>query len=56
MSYLLDKRLPVMPSWRSYFDVIVVDAKKPSFFTEQAPLCRSIPMAKSPRGAGRTGQ
>ncbi len=38
MSYLLDKRLPGYASWRSYFDVIVVDAKKPSFFTEQAPL------------------
>jgi 5'-nucleotidase len=38
MSYLLDKRLPGYSSWRSYFDVIVVDAKKPSFFTEQSPL------------------
>ena len=37
MSYLLDKRLPGYSSWRSYFDVIVVDAKKPSFFTEQSP-------------------
>lgn len=38
MSFLLDKRLSGYASWRSYFDVIVVDAKKPSFFTEQAPL------------------
>jgi len=38
MSYLLDKRLPGYSSWRSYFDVIVVDAKKPSFFTEKSPL------------------
>jgi 5'-nucleotidase len=38
MSYLLDKRLPGYSSWRSYFDVIVVDAKKPSFFTERSPL------------------
>jgi len=38
MSYLLDKRLPGYSSWRSYFDVIVVDAKKPTFFTEKAPL------------------
>ncbi|MBL9004860.1 MAG: HAD-IG family 5'-nucleotidase [Myxococcales bacterium] len=32
MSYLLDGRLSNYPSWRHYFDVIVVDAKKPDFF------------------------
>ncbi|HNN51830.1 MAG TPA: HAD-IG family 5'-nucleotidase [Pseudomonadota bacterium] len=50
MSYLLDKRLPGYASWRSYFDVIVVDAKKPSFFTEQAPLLQIDPDGKV-RGA-----
>lgn len=38
MSFLLDQKLPDYPSWRSYFDVIVVDAKKPRFFAEQPPL------------------
>ncbi|MCS6911944.1 MAG: HAD-IG family 5'-nucleotidase [Myxococcales bacterium] len=38
MSYLLDGELPAYPSWRSYFDVIVVEARKPQFFTERAPL------------------
>lgn len=38
MSFLLDQQLPDYPSWRSYFDVIVVDAKKPKFFAEQPPL------------------
>lgn len=38
MSFLLDQRLPDYPSWRSYFDVIVVDAKKPKFFAEMPPL------------------
>jgi HAD superfamily 5'-nucleotidase-like hydrolase len=39
MSYLLDGELPTYPSWRSYFDGIVVDARKPAFFTERNPLC-----------------
>lgn len=38
MSYLLDGRMPGYASWRSYFDVIVVDGRKPSFFNEAAPL------------------
>lgn len=38
MAYLLDRRLPEYSSWRSYFDVIVVDGRKPAFFTEAAPL------------------
>ncbi|MFO0574155.1 MAG: HAD-IG family 5'-nucleotidase [Polyangia bacterium] len=38
MSYLLDRRMPGYSSWRSYFDVIVVDGRKPSFFTDNAPL------------------
>jgi HAD superfamily 5'-nucleotidase-like hydrolase len=38
MSFLLDHKLPDYPSWQSYFDVIVVDAKKPMFFAEQPPL------------------
>jgi 5'-nucleotidase len=38
MSYLLDGVLPAYPSWRSYFDVIVVSAAKPLFFTEENPF------------------
>ncbi len=38
MSYLLDQKLPDYPSWRNYFNVVVVDAKKPTFFAEQPPL------------------
>lgn len=38
MSYLLDGQLSNYPSWRSYFDVIVVDAKKPEFFLGDRPL------------------
>lgn len=38
MGYLLDGVLSAYPSWRSYFDVIVVSARKPQFFTAQAPF------------------
>jgi 5'-nucleotidase len=33
MRYLLDKNLSEYRSWRSYFDAIISDARKPSFFT-----------------------
>jgi 5'-nucleotidase len=38
MSYLLDGALTAYPSWRNYFDVIVVSAGKPEFFTEERPF------------------
>src|SRR5450432_2626956 len=38
MSYLLDGALAAYPNWRSYFDVIVVSAAKPEFFTEAHPF------------------
>lgn len=38
MSWLLDRQLPTYPSWRSYFDVIIVGGQKPSFFTERHPF------------------
>jgi 5'-nucleotidase len=37
MSYLLDGQLSAYPSWRSYFDIVVVAAAKPEFFTEDRP-------------------
>jgi HAD superfamily 5'-nucleotidase-like hydrolase len=38
MHYLLDGAMPEYPSWRNYFDVVVVDSKKPRFFTEKRPF------------------
>jgi HAD superfamily 5'-nucleotidase-like hydrolase len=35
MSYLLDGALPAYPSWRSYFDIVIVSGAKPAFFTER---------------------
>ncbi|MCA9521266.1 MAG: HAD-IG family 5'-nucleotidase [Myxococcales bacterium] len=40
MSFLLDDELPEYPSWRSYFDVIIVGACKPGFFTDGQPFRR----------------
>ena len=38
MSYLLDGQLPAYPTWRHYFDQIVVAGRKPAFFTERNPF------------------
>ncbi|HEY4184512.1 MAG TPA: HAD-IG family 5'-nucleotidase [Polyangia bacterium] len=38
MSHLLDGQLAAYPSWRSYFDIIVVSAMKPEFFTGENPF------------------
>ncbi|RMG11690.1 MAG: HAD family hydrolase [Deltaproteobacteria bacterium] len=38
MRHLLDGVLPEYPSWRSYFDLVIVDAGKPGWFTEQRPF------------------
>ncbi len=38
MSFVLDGRLPEYPSWRNYFDYVIVGAQKPAFFAEQRPF------------------
>ncbi len=38
MNHLLDGMLPSYTSWRQYFDIAIVSAQKPTFFTEQAPF------------------
>ncbi len=38
MTYLLGEAMQEYPSWRHYFDVIVVSAQKPSWFKEGRPL------------------
>jgi HAD superfamily 5'-nucleotidase-like hydrolase len=58
MSFLLDGALAAYPSWRSYFDIIVVSGAKPSFFVEQHPFGEHEggarrPMAEGPFVRGR---
>src|SRR6266849_281226 len=38
MSFVLDGRLAEYPSWRNYFDYVIVGAQKPAFFAEQRPF------------------
>ena len=38
MTYLLNGEKPTYPSWRDYFDVIIVGGQKPKFFTEGNPF------------------
>ena len=38
MSYAFDRFLPEGTSWRDLFDVVIVDARKPAFFTQRNPL------------------
>ena len=63
MSYLLDGAHSIdqsYPSWRHYFDVVVVSAGKPEFFTENRPFveldAQGNPLAKSPAGPFQRGR
>lgn len=38
MEYAFDRFLPDGMTWRSLFDVVIVSARKPSFFTTKSPL------------------
>lgn len=43
MSHLLEGALPEYPSWRSYFDYVIVGGAKPRFFTERHPFLELDP-------------
>ena len=38
MSYLLDGERKAYPSWRNYFDIVIVGGAKPAFFNEERPF------------------
>ncbi|MBT8493007.1 MAG: HAD-IG family 5'-nucleotidase, partial [Deltaproteobacteria bacterium] len=38
MTYLLDGERKAYPSWRNYFDIIIVGGTKPKFFSERNPF------------------
>jgi 5'-nucleotidase len=54
MTYLLGSALPAYPSWRNFFDVIIVSGTKPAFFTEERPFVEldpsGEPLPKASRG------
>ena len=60
MSYLLDGVLTAYPSWRNYFDVVVVSAGKPEFFTEEHPFIEldleGLPLVRASEGPFTRGR
>jgi 5'-nucleotidase len=56
MSYLLDGERKAYPSWRNYFDIVMVGAGKPAFFNELRPFVQidgatGAPVSNGPNGA-----
>jgi 5'-nucleotidase len=43
MNYLLGGAMAEYPSWRNFFDIVVVAATKPAFFQERRPLLERVP-------------
>lgn len=43
MSYLLDGERKAYPSWRNYFDIVMVGGAKPAFFNELRPFIQIDP-------------
>ncbi len=48
MSYLLDGERKAYPSWRNYFDIVIVGGAKPAFFNEQRPFVVIDPVTGAP--------
>ncbi len=48
MSYLLDGERKAYPSWRNYFDVVIVGGRKPVFFTQRNPFVALNPETGEP--------
>jgi 5'-nucleotidase len=52
MSYLLDGERKAYPSWRNYFDIVMVGAGKPAFFNELRPFVQIDPVTGAPLSNG----
>jgi 5'-nucleotidase len=50
MSYLLDGERKAYPSWRNYFDIVIVGGAKPAFFNELRPFVQIDPVTNQPVG------
>jgi 5'-nucleotidase len=48
MSYLLDGERKAYPSWRNYFDIVIVGGAKPAFFQELRPFVQIDPSTTQP--------
>ena len=47
MSYLLDGERKAYPSWRNYFDIVIVGGAKPAFFNELLPFVQIDPLTNA---------
>jgi len=57
MTYLLDSRRKEYPTWRHYFDAVIVAAQKPTWFREGRPLMeRDRDVLKDPGGRIERGR
>jgi HAD superfamily 5'-nucleotidase-like hydrolase len=52
MSYLLDGERRAYPSWRNYFDIVIVGGAKPAFFNELRPFVQIDPTTGAPIASG----
>jgi HAD superfamily 5'-nucleotidase-like hydrolase len=48
MQYLLDGERKAYPSWRNYFDIVIVGGAKPAFFNELRPFVQIDPHTNAP--------
>lgn len=55
MSYLLDGERKAYPSWRNYFDIVMVGAGKPAFFNELRPFVQIDAATGAPIAAPSNG-
>ncbi|HET7503678.1 MAG TPA: HAD-IG family 5'-nucleotidase [Kofleriaceae bacterium] len=55
MSYLLDGERKAYPSWRNYFDIVMVGAGKPAFFNELRPFVQIDGATGAPISNGHNG-
>jgi HAD superfamily 5'-nucleotidase-like hydrolase len=56
MSYLLDGERKAYPSWRNYFDIVIVGGAKPAFFNELRPFVQIDPATNQPITNGTNGE
>ena len=56
MSYLLDGERKAYPSWRNYFDIVIVGGAKPAFFNELRPFVQIDPATSAPISNGGNGE
>jgi 5'-nucleotidase len=53
MTYLLDGERKAYPSWRNYFDIVIVGGAKPAFFNELRPFVQIDPVTHAPMTNGQ---